>query len=389
MKVKKNITAARVKGVRKMPAELPEELIRNEILIRLPIKYVARFKSVSKSWLSLLSDPEFVREHYTRSASGNPNEYDCLIAEKQFRIVILSRYNETLVLPTDKHYQLVGSINGIVCLRRCQKLSLWNPAIHQSKEVTIAPHHSGEINSIGFGFDPVSNDYKVVVSIDSRFASFYSSKFDSWTDLFVSPTLLPKSRDCDSFAPTTIVKNCPYWTTMVYRLTTPFIYFASLKFDAGSNEFKLLPNFYYGRNGARGKDFKFVNMKDCLALMVHERDSIDILVEVYSLDEEGCGVWNKMYNLGPFNIHESVLLSQGFKYGGEILCHVYGKLLCYDLKTGTIKHIQDTTGIRVVYGYTPSLLSLPGMESVYLQTQTRTHGLGSRTPRRLINSLRG
>lgn len=261
---------------------------------------------------------------------------------------------------------------------------MWNPAIHQSKEITITPHCSGKINSIGLGSDPVSNDYKVVVSVDSRFASVYSFKSDSWTDLTVPAKLLPKSGLCDLFTSATIVKNYPYWAPPCFSTPgTEYIYFASLKFDAGINEFKLLPKFHYERSNARGKDFKFVNMNDCLALMVYEPAALISLVDVYSLEEKGSGVWTKMYSLGPLNFHEPGFLTQGFQYGGEIVFDVFGKIFCFDYKTDTIKRIQKSTDIHLVicYGYTPSLVFLPGMKSVYLQTQTRTHGLCLRTPR--------
>lgn len=91
-------------------------------------------------------------------------------------------------------------------------------------------------------------------------------------------------------------------------------------------------------------------------------------------------------------IQKEGALSQGFKYGGEIVVDVSGQLFCFDYKTETIKCIQESTDIHVVscYGYNPSMVFLPGMKSVYSQTQTRTlNGLCFKTPRRLINSMRG
>jgi F-box interacting protein len=50
------------------PAELLDELL-TEILLRLPVKSLLRFKSVSKAWRATISDPFFVRSHLRQSAS--------------------------------------------------------------------------------------------------------------------------------------------------------------------------------------------------------------------------------------------------------------------------------------------------------------------------------
>lgn len=67
-----------------------------------------------------------------------------------------------------------------------------------------------------------------------------------------------------------------------------------MKFDATSNEFKLLPKFFTEEN------YEFVNMNDHLTLMEYEKNASNCKVYVHSLDE-GCGVWNKMYSVELFS----------------------------------------------------------------------------------------
>ncbi|KAL5163565.1 F-box/kelch-repeat protein [Glycine soja] len=48
--------------------ETPQEMI-NQILLRLTVKSLIRFKSVTKSWLSHISDPHFATSHLELSAA--------------------------------------------------------------------------------------------------------------------------------------------------------------------------------------------------------------------------------------------------------------------------------------------------------------------------------
>ena len=65
------LAKAKERGSSNMPnltKTLPLELIR-EILLRLPVRSVLRFKCVCKSWLSLISDPQFAISHYDLAAA--------------------------------------------------------------------------------------------------------------------------------------------------------------------------------------------------------------------------------------------------------------------------------------------------------------------------------
>ncbi|XP_074364445.1 putative F-box protein At1g19160 [Apium graveolens] len=392
---------------KKTTAELPEELVRREILTRLPIKSAVRFKCVSKSWLSLFSGPKFVKEHLTRNSTQNPNDFDCLVARKHTNMVILSRFKETFALPSAR-IDLVGSVRGLVCLCHGDKLSLWNPAIHQSKEFTLPPSCCGDqMEFKGFGFDPLSDNYKVVVlARNLRSATVYYSNSDSWINLLVPENVyVLQDRGKISNSCITTIKDCPYWTFHRYKhnrhpdeqrqIVSTTFYLTAVKFDTGSNEFNLLPEFHFDLNlleGFYGFSYQFVDMNDCLTLIVDDWNSSKSMLDIYSLNgEEGFGVWSKMYTFGPLKFGLGCV-SQGFHDGDEILLHNHGLFSCYDHKTDTIKRVSttSTTGSVVsCFRYTPSLAFLEGMKSVYLPTQTRhATGLCSRVPRRLINSLK-
>ena len=49
--------------------DLPEDIVVDQILVRLPSKAVGRCRVVSKSWLSATSTPRFMLEHHRRQPS--------------------------------------------------------------------------------------------------------------------------------------------------------------------------------------------------------------------------------------------------------------------------------------------------------------------------------
>ncbi|CAL5415963.1 unnamed protein product [Camellia sinensis] len=63
-----------------MMAKLPEEII-NDILLRLPVTSLCRFRCVSKPWLSLICDPYFIktRRNRNRNTNSEKNQHERLI----------------------------------------------------------------------------------------------------------------------------------------------------------------------------------------------------------------------------------------------------------------------------------------------------------------------
>ncbi|KAL8107929.1 hypothetical protein AgCh_024364 [Apium graveolens] len=282
-----------------------------------------------------------------------------------------------------------------------RKFSLWNPAIHKSKEFTLPPHSSGDNGyNVGLGFDGVSNNFKVVVfGADLMSAIVYCSGLDSWTDVSI-PDNVFSNFGFEESRQIAIVDGCPYWSLSRYTYETRFLMSATLcavKFDVETYLFSVTPEFYFDATQIGGGfefGYQFVDIKDSLNLIVYNRYSTDCVVFMYTLDgEEGCGVWSKICILGPFQFDTQgwyLSMSQGFKYVGEILYHENGFFSCLDLETEEIKRLHGTNFTNYdisCFRYEPTLFYVQGMKSVHLTTQTRTHG-GYKNPRRLISSLR-
>ncbi|KAF5199156.1 F-box protein cpr1 [Thalictrum thalictroides] len=205
---------------------LPEDVVYH-ILLWLPVVSLLRFKSVCKAWCSLIESFDFITQHLHLSKSRDNNKVIAWAPEMldfqggplfTFRFLLFSGNNfqmsESLDLPhrfdnpLERRGNLV-SCNGVICLVHRyddstikDDVSLWNPATKQfrilPKSTVPIPEWSGLVNfHYGFGFDKITNDYKVVriihddVLLDdgeqqSRVrVEVYSLNMDSWRVLDV------------------------------------------------------------------------------------------------------------------------------------------------------------------------------------------------------------
>ncbi|XP_017220909.1 F-box/kelch-repeat protein At3g06240 isoform X1 [Daucus carota subsp. sativus] len=179
-----------------------------EIFLRLPLESLLRFKSVSKTWLSIISSHRFALSYLAiapkddqilivHHESGDPDDEE----DGQFSLYHLdsSRILENLHFPYSQgeypfkpaYSQLIGSECGIVCVSVCvyrwraaknnYDFYLWNPATKQSKLIPLYTIPDDTIYGVasGFGFDNIDLDFKVVKVI-SGCAEVYSSNRNDW-----------------------------------------------------------------------------------------------------------------------------------------------------------------------------------------------------------------
>uniref|UniRef100_A0ACD5UL81 Uncharacterized protein n=1 Tax=Avena sativa TaxID=4498 RepID=A0ACD5UL81_AVESA len=171
-------------------SELPEELVL-EILIRLPVKSLRRFKCVSKAWRATISDPSFIRSHLQRSASSweqnpslliTPHTLDCVAQGDDWPMTFSSNIRFYQWQQGASKVRLVhgmdlaGEFSSVCCFAHCDGLVLlptdtnaylFNPA---TRDVVTLPETFrdtmvGDVNlPAGFGRDPRTGMYKVVRS---------------------------------------------------------------------------------------------------------------------------------------------------------------------------------------------------------------------------------
>ncbi|KAL7104834.1 hypothetical protein ACP275_07G006500 [Erythranthe tilingii] len=184
-----------------MIPKLPDELII-EILARLPVRSLLRFKCVSKSWLSLISSQQFVKTHLFNSKKDPNFTHHGVILTCEGKLEqssipsLLSNDAVFDVLDSEFAYgsgtnlaEVVGSCDGLILLSCNDKdLFLFNPStrIHKKLPRFGEKIKRGRRCSHGLGFDKSSGDYKVVglyytdKDLSEVTVKVYSSKNDRW-----------------------------------------------------------------------------------------------------------------------------------------------------------------------------------------------------------------
>ena len=182
---------------------LLEEVVL-EILYRLPVISLIRFRCVSKSRNSLITTSAFIDSHLTQSLSLPSNSNKLIVSLGNFRTKVEyyefihddnndsdSSFHQfqNVEFPLSSYFNLIGSVNGLFCLCEKEQIILWNPCIR--KFITLPKTNSAVIN--GFGFDARTNDYKVVsIAPKSRpLVEVYSLKEGAWRKTSAGDSLSP------------------------------------------------------------------------------------------------------------------------------------------------------------------------------------------------------
>ncbi|KAJ0617092.1 putative F-box domain, galactose oxidase/kelch, beta-propeller, F-box associated interaction [Helianthus annuus] len=136
-------------------AEVVNEDVVEQILIELDVKDLIRFKTVCKSWHSLITSHCFVNRHRIRSYNKDRNNNE------------LGHRRITLFDDLTSGYDLFGSSNGLVCLISnspyiIPNVFVGNPLTREVRQLKL-PHSIGSLTCCGFGYDIFKDDYTVFV----------------------------------------------------------------------------------------------------------------------------------------------------------------------------------------------------------------------------------
>ncbi|KAL2320231.1 hypothetical protein Fmac_029200 [Flemingia macrophylla] len=307
---------------------LPRELVSN-VLSRLPAKVLHLCKCVCKSWLDLITDPHFATNYYVVYNSLRGPEEHLLVIRRPFYsglktfISVLSwnindpkKHVSSDVLNPPFEYssedrywtEILGPCNGIYLLEGNPNV-LMNPSLRQFRALPQS-HFASPCGAdyAGFGFDPKTNDYKVVViKTDERqlgcwSAELYSLNSNSWRKLDDSNSLSLPFEIWGSSRVYTYANHCSHWWGFVdeFGATKDVV----LAFDMVHDVFRKIkvPKIRdsWEENFATLAPF---NDSATIGVIVYPVRGTDKCFDVWVMkDYWDEGSWVKQYSVGPVQV---------------------------------------------------------------------------------------
>ncbi|RDX64035.1 F-box protein CPR30, partial [Mucuna pruriens] len=174
-------------------SDLPREVI-TDILSRLPVKSLLRFRSAAKWWRSLIDSQHFVTVHLRRSLACNTRlilrlEWD--LYETDFPTVEVAVPLNHPLMCYSNNITLLGSCNGLLCISNvADDIAFWNPFLRQHRILPYlpVPRRPDPDTALlaarvyGFGSNSLARDYKLVRI--SYFVDLHHRTFDSQVRLY-------------------------------------------------------------------------------------------------------------------------------------------------------------------------------------------------------------
>ncbi|KAF8409671.1 hypothetical protein HHK36_005750 [Tetracentron sinense] len=373
-------------------AKLPQEIMV-DILLRLPVKPLGRFRCVCKSWHTSLTDPHFIKMHLNR-ATQNDNLSLILSSDDGLFSVNCEAFDEAkaLDLPPIQlgpRIIVVGSCNGLICLSDYEgRASVYNPTTREYVKLPYTPIELpfGEFenyhlfSAMVFGYVPSTEELKVV-----RIATFeepdgescqcemkvHTVGTESWRRIVNVPPHLCRGID------DALVNGAIHWRASREGGRFKFI----ISFDIGDEQFTEFP----WPNSCFDNANNLVTLKAFggrLSIFCHLNNGD---VEVWAMDDYGLtGSWSRVFhfkgveivgNLGWPRPNFKVLCPLHIWKNGKILLEVVSRrLVIYDptnkmVRDLCIHGIPDLFATNVYVESLTSIASLMAGNGVEGETQ--------------------
>ncbi|KAK7853304.1 f-box/kelch-repeat protein [Quercus suber] len=283
-----------------------------EILSRLPVKSLMRFKCVSKAWHTLISSHQFAKSHFQR-ASQNPNSMNVLVLTDN--CVLSSGYGALFqsravhVQPVDVDFHdfpgwgekcvetSLASCNGLVCIELYHEYKwtsqylVWNPSTKSYKNIPSSTSTSYSVSCwvrrFGFGYDYSTDDYKILrpyhyYHIHTFQIEIFSLKTFTWRTIQVDEEN-NFIRSVPFTEKTIYCHGAIYWSAQRYRKPS-IIYF-----DLADEIFHELPwpesvSYYFRDESSDTWDLGTFGEHLCLSVCTAESCS-DICIQLWVMKE--------------------------------------------------------------------------------------------------------
>ncbi|KAL1555694.1 F-box/kelch-repeat protein-like protein [Salvia divinorum] len=336
-----------------------EDIVIN-ILHRLPVKTLLRCTAVSKSWRSLITSPEFTLSHLQFASSSQQAAPSlllrrCIKSSERYELYSDDESSSFARLAAfqfpfksmNSFFTIVGSCNGLLCLSDdrvylMNTVVLWNPSVRRSvllpKPNLIYNSYGSFTQYLGFGFDSVCSDYKVVrityvdVAVHPQI-ELYKLSSGVWKDLSCCVELVPVI--C-SGSRQVYVNGASHWTARYMDS-----YDVVVAFDMCLEVFRTmkLPVLHLSDNQLRSRDLAVYI--DCLALTLWDVSGAEPCFCVWVMQEYGVEKsWTKKLCFDFTSIGSEFVRPLWIRKHGEavVVCQD-GRLVCVDQEGGWVKDV--------------------------------------------------
>lgn len=357
---------------------LLQELI-DEVLCRVPVKPLLRFRCVSKEWCSHIDSNAIIKKHLKTTLECNIGG-GLIINDEGGRCYVVDSESlddegdDVVAVPIKNPLmsrihgaEFFGSANGLGCVAKneMKEILVFNPMTRKARTIPTAPaefprsFYMGETSICGFGYDHVNDDYKVVKIAHCQFnfrgfmVIVYSLKTNSWKRIQNVPSNISFLLKWAVFA-----SGGLYWLASKNQgngLET------IVGFDLELEQFKEIPFPCVNK--------KFVDFNS--RIMVPLGESLCIFdnypnysIDVWLMDKNGSeNPWYKAFTVKqPSPLDFEFLRPLAFSKSQTVVLLQVGntKLMWYDLEKKTFKNVR-IRGIPMnfyAYLYTESLYQL-------------------------------
>lgn len=335
-----------------------------EVLSRLPVKSLMRYKFVCRFWYALIKSPTFISRHIINYSNDNTRlvvEYVNANVDGPPYILyhdqtLLDLSCEKFEAPNSSCLELLGSYHGLFCVhdKTRNRMFLWNLA---TRELRALPKCKRVITrrrifayhcKVGFELDSSTNDYKIAFIRNlndsyeysvSTLVTLYTLSTDSWT--YLKAVELSDYTRLEGTSANTYLNKVCYWLAWRYDGNQVI-----LSFHMRNEAFKEM------------RRPRIPKLTDSILAVYEESlhlldfDISDGCFDIWVLKE---GSWTKKLTTSPISGVCTVL--EYWKDGSFFVKSKTNQLLVYDPNTQSLRDTGIKAGITVVHSYKESLIS--------------------------------
>ncbi|XP_016457162.1 F-box protein CPR1-like [Nicotiana tabacum] len=364
------------------------------ILLKLPVKSIMRFKCISKTWYILMQSSTFINLHLNRSTKAKD---ELILFKRSFQedpfqhktiLSFLFGVDDGYLYPvspdldvpylestfSSTYDQFIGPCQGLIALINIVDTVLFNPATRNYRLVPPCPFGVPQgfrryVDGVGFGFDSIANDYKVIriseVYNDPPYrdpftrevkVEVYDMSTDSWREMEHVNQEMPRVY----WAPCSLVfyNSACHWLAIA-----PKDKMTILCFDMSTETFNNI-NMPNTCNSYNGPCYGLVVLDESITMIRYpntnpEYDAAQDLMQIWIMKRYGVyESWIKKYTIRPLPIESPLAI---WKDRMMLLQSRKCFLISYDPKFDKVKELYlhgCPRSLRAI-SYRESLIQIP------------------------------